>query len=64
LLLPWRRRHRAQDEGFGPTAPVVVDSCFLEAPMGDMSPKPVNPVLAEVLKLERTEKDSVSWVKA
>jgi hypothetical protein len=32
--------------------------------MGDMSPKPVNPVLAEVLKLERTEKDSVSWVKA
>jgi hypothetical protein len=32
--------------------------------MGDKPQKPVNPVLAEVLKIERTEKDSVSWVKA
>ena len=32
--------------------------------MGDTKDKPVNPVLAEVLELEREEKDSVSWVKA
>ena len=32
--------------------------------MGEMKDQSVNPVLAEVLKLEREEKDSVSWVKA
>lgn len=31
--------------------------------MGQNTEKKVNPVLAEVLKTDRDEKDSVSWVK-